>query len=118
MKPILKSIALMLTLCGTVTLTTGANANLETEAFSNAHAENEQEKICHIENSTSASKNCNEGDIMLFIPRRISSSTTKESIILASLVCNFRYEVMHSSDALSCVFTTKRRNQWKRFGME
>lgn len=77
----------------------------------------DQGKVCHIEASTTAAS-CEAGDILLFIPRRITSNTTKESIILASLVCNYKFEIMHSSDALSCVFTTSKRSQWARFGME
>ena len=118
MIPIKSKATLMFILGLSVALTTGASANFRKEAVDESFDTEEHERVCHIESPTSASVNCKNGDIMLFIPRRISSNTTKESIILASLVCDFRYEVMHSSEALSCVFTTKRKQQWTGFGME
>lgn len=120
MKSMLKVLSSVLALGTVLAVTNGANANLKNEAINlaNEHSDGDNEKICLIESATTASKSCDAGDIMLFIPKRTTSSTTKESIILASLVCDFKFEVMHSPDALSCVFTTKRRTQWKRFGME
>lgn len=120
MKSLVKVVSSLMVLGGLIAMTNGANANLKGEAISLAkeQSDGDNEKICLIESATTASKSCEDGDIMLFIPKRITSTTTKESIILASLVCNFKFEVMHGPDALSCVFTTKRRTQWQRFGME
>lgn len=76
------------------------------------------DRVCHIEASTNAAKKCKHGDILLFVPTRNSSGNTKESIILASLVCDYNFGILQSYEALSCVFTTTRKSQWAEFGME
>jgi hypothetical protein len=74
-----------------------------------------QKRICHVEEAAKAGTKCNDGDIMLFLPIMESG---RSAIVLSSLVCDFRYNIMHRPDALSCVFTTRRSDQWEKFDME
>ncbi|MFL7013632.1 hypothetical protein [Enterovibrio norvegicus] len=76
-----------------------------------------QSSICHVEESFRAGSQCKDGEIMLFIPvSGIGAGRT--SIVLSSLVCDFRFNIIRTSDALTCVFSTKRKNQWAEFSME
>ena len=77
----------------------------------------QQGRVCHIQDSHRAGVECKEGDIMLFVPR-VQAGIGRTVVILSSLVCDFRFNITRDVDALTCVFTEKRRDQWHEFGMD
>ncbi|MGR5296848.1 hypothetical protein ACPV5U_24540 [Vibrio mediterranei] len=75
-----------------------------------------QDRVCRIENAAQAGTECRTGDVFLYLP--VQATNTKLPVIVSALFCDFDRSITTSPESVSCIFTDKRRSQWKEYGVK
>ncbi len=83
---------------------------------SGAKKELTQDRVCRIENAAQAGTECRSGDVFLYLP--VQTTNTKLPVIVSALFCDFDRSITTSPESVSCIFTDKRRAQWKEYGVK
>ncbi|MCE0493780.1 hypothetical protein [Vibrio salinus] len=82
--------------------------------LSKPHKDNS--KICSATSTIEAKNKCTDGDVAMFLPNTYGNEQVP--LLYVTLFCDFDYPITHAGGGVSCIFTTKRKDDWKKFGVK
>jgi len=71
-----------------------------------------QKKICHIQDKSEATRQCKNGDVMLYQPT--SYNKEHSPIIISAILCDYKHQVVYNVDDVSCIFSDSRQHEWNK----
>ncbi|MFC5079581.1 hypothetical protein VTH8203_01353 [Vibrio thalassae] len=76
----------------------------------------EPETVCRVENPANAGIKCKNSDVFLFLPNLVGNNSNLP-VIVSAIFCNFRYPIITTPDAVTCVFSDSRKASWSEYGV-
>ena len=92
-----------------------ASIGLSSQTFAWGLKNDYQTELCLVQDGNAASKECKNGDVMLFLPP--SFGNEQLPIGISAAFCDFEHPVVHNAGGVSCIFTDARKKNWNSLGI-